>query len=89
MVLTVTELLNSQSILKEANQLEAQIDEHLQTYFSEEFDEIPLLIVDKQREIVKEKIIKMYENAGWNINFIQTEDPSQVGISIKQQYNTF
>lgn len=84
MALTPKELLDSQVYLKEANGLEAQIDAHLQQYFSGRFSPIPLLTVDNPREIVKEKIREIYNAAGWKIDFQITDDPSQIAIHISQ-----
>lgn len=85
MALTPTELLDSQVYLQEENALEAQIDAHLQQYFSGKFSPIPLLIVDNPREIVKDKIREVYDKAGWKIGFQVIDDPSQIAIHIEQK----
>lgn len=85
MALSPKDLENSQVWLKEVNELEALIDEHLEEYYSGKGYPIPTLTVEAPRAIVQEKIVQLYKAAGWEVKFVPTDDAAQLCVVIAQK----
>lgn len=85
MALSPKDLEDSQVWLKEANELEATIDSHLQEYYPGKGYQIPALNIDKPRAIVQKKIEQVYLNAGWILKFVPADDASQTYVFITEK----